>query len=341
MYYNEKHAKVVEQRGDNYQYIGSYKRNEILNNGNVAKESYMRVKCPYCGTEYDVSKRGFEHGSKCDYCCNEYKNSFAYHIEIELNLKLEDVWDFKKNTLNPYYIYKNSRHKVWIKCINLELNPINKLRKKDYHPSHTMYCYKFTSGRRCPYCTKRKGFVHKYDSFGYLYPDKAKYWDYNKNDKSPFEVAPITADKYWFRCKNCNTIFKRSLSKINRSDKISRMLCVRCSKATSKLEESTMAFLDKNNIEYIHQKKYNGLIGLGGYKLSYDFYLPSYNMLIECQGEFHDGTAYHQTQEGYLIQQEHDKRKQEYAKIHKIKLLEIWYWDYENINEILIKELIK
>ena len=27
MYYNEKHAKVVEQRGDNYQYIGSYKRN--------------------------------------------------------------------------------------------------------------------------------------------------------------------------------------------------------------------------------------------------------------------------------------------------------------------------
>ena len=231
------------------------------------------VKCPYCGTEYDVSRNGFGRGNKCSYCCNEYKNSFAYHIEIELNLRLEDVWDFKKNTLNPYYIYKNSRHKVWIKCINLELNPINKLRKKDYHPSHAMYCYKFTSGRRCPYCTKRKGFVHKYDSFGYLYPDKAKYWDYNKNDKSPFEVAPITADKYWFRCKNCNTTFKRSLSKINRSDEISRMLCVRCSKATSKLEESTMAFLDKNNIEYIHQKKYNDLIGLGGYKLSYDFYL--------------------------------------------------------------------
>ena len=105
MYYNEKHAKVVEQRGDNYQYIGSYKRNEKLSNGNVAKESYMRVKCPYCGTEYDVSKRGFERGSKCDYCCNEYKNSFAYHIEIELNLKLDNVWDFKKNTFNPYYIY--------------------------------------------------------------------------------------------------------------------------------------------------------------------------------------------------------------------------------------------
>ena len=30
MYYNEKHAKVVEQRGDNYQYIGSYKKGDIL-----------------------------------------------------------------------------------------------------------------------------------------------------------------------------------------------------------------------------------------------------------------------------------------------------------------------
>ena len=70
MYYNEEHAEIVIQRGDNYQYIGSYKRNEILNNGNVAKESYMRVKCPYCGTEYDVSRSGFGHGSKCDNCCN-------------------------------------------------------------------------------------------------------------------------------------------------------------------------------------------------------------------------------------------------------------------------------
>ena len=74
MYYNEKHAKVVEQRGDNYQYIGSYKKGDILNNGNVAKESYIRVKCPYCKIEYDVRKQGFKRGNKCDYCCNEYKN---------------------------------------------------------------------------------------------------------------------------------------------------------------------------------------------------------------------------------------------------------------------------
>ena len=37
--------------------------------------------------------------------------------------------------------------------------------------------------------------------------------------------------------------------------------------------------------------------------------------------------------------EEHAKRKREYAKNHNIKLLEIWYWDYDTIEEILNKEL--
>ena len=31
----------------------------------------------------------------------------------------------------------------------------------------------------------------------------------------------------------------------------------------------------------------------------------------------------------------HDKRKQQYAKDHMIDLLEIWYYDYNNIENIL------
>lgn len=38
-------------------------------------------------------------------------------------------------------------------------------------------------------------------------------------------------------------------------------------------------------------------------------------------------------------QLEHDKRKREYAKQHNIKLLEIWYYDIDNIENILVKEL--
>ena len=70
------------------------------------------------------------------------------------------------------------------------------------------------------------------------------------------------------------------------------------------------------------------------------FYLPKENILIEYQGEYHDGTARNQTNEEFKVQQEHDKRKREYAKSHNIELLEIWYYDYNNIEEILQSRLL-
>ena len=113
--------------------------------------------------------------------------------------------------------------------------------------------------------------------------------------------------------------------------------CPKCN--LSKGEQKINDYLDMIDATYEPQKKYNGLIGIGGGLLSYDFYLSTYNLLIEYQGEFHDGTAKQQTSEEFKIQQEHDKRKREFADFHNIKLLEIWYWDFKNIEEILQKEL--
>ena len=76
---------------------------------------------------------------------------------------------------------------------------------------------------------------------------------------------------------------------------------------------------------------------MGKGNLSYDFYLPKYNLLIEYQGEFHDGSAGKYSRINIKKQQEHDRRKKQYAKDNNIKLLEIWYWDYDNIEKILEK----
>ena len=105
-------------------------------------------------------------------------------------------------------------------------------------------------------------------------------------------------------------------------------------------EQKIINYLDSIMFgEYEYQKYYDDLLGIHEGELSYDFYLPKYNLLIEYQGEYHDGTAGNQTLEEFEIQQEHDKRKREYAKSHNISLLEIWYWDFENIEEILSREL--
>lgn len=115
--------------------------------------------------------------------------------------------------------------------------------------------------------------------------------------------------------------------------------CLLC--LESKGEKRIREWLNENKFQFESQKEFDGLLGTGRGNLSYDFYLPKQNILMEYQGEFHDGTAYQQTKKEFKIQQEHDRRKQEYAKSNNINLLEIWYWDHENIERILEDMLIK
>lgn len=72
--------------------------------------------------------------------------------------------------------------------------------------------------------------------------------------------------------------------------------------------------------------------------MSYDFLIQDI-LLLEYQGEFHDGTAVQQSEEGFEIQKRNDNLKKEYAIDKGIKLLEIWYYDFNNIESILDKQL--
>ena len=398
MYYNKKHEEELINRKE-YKYIGSYNRNEItLDNRNKNKKAiYIRVKCLYCGREYDIDKATFKKGANCSNCCNKYENSFAYYIQQELKEPLNKYWDWEKNKLNPYLIYKSCGKNIWIKCgdkkyhksynvvcksfhkghrcpyckgvkvhpkdsfaqwgiDNIDkdfltkywspknaLNPwklapqsTNKIwilcQEKDYHNDDGGYeisCANFYNGKRCSYCHKVK--VHPKDSFGYLYPQKIKYWSKN-NKKSPFEVAPCSGQKFKFYCEDCGEEFKTTLDSIITSGR--SMKCRNCT--SSKGEQRIKEWLINNNIDFIPQKTFKGLKGMRNGLLSYDFYLPQYNLLIEYQGEQHENFKEGWiTEEYFIIQKEHDRRKKKYTKDNNIELLEIWYYDYENIKKIL------
>ena len=105
-------------------------------------------------------------------------------------------------------------------------------------------------------------------------------------------------------------------------------------------EYNINTYLTSKSINFYSQIKFEGLIGIGGKSLSYDFYLPDYHILIEAQGKQHEQPIkYFGGHEHFKIQQEHDKRKREYAEKNGYKLLEIWYYDYDKIEEILSREL--
>lgn len=89
-------------------------------------------------------------------------------------------------------------------------------------------------------------------------------------------------------------------------------------------ERFIRTYLENNSINYTLQKKFNDLKDKT--YLSYDFYLPDYNILIEYQGiqhykekEFFGGDKH------LKKQQYHDNLKREYAKNNGYKLLELHY----------------
>lgn len=120
--------------------------------------------------------------------------------------------------------------------------------------------------------------------------------------------------------------------------------CPKCnfSKGEKKIDE----FLCTHDIANIPQKKFDDLVGIHGWKLSYDFYIPSFNVLIEYQGEQHyEPIKFGKTIEYGIkrlkTQQMNDSIKREYAKNNNMELLEIPYWEFDNIEEILESRLLK
>lgn len=118
--------------------------------------------------------------------------------------------------------------------------------------------------------------------------------------------------------------------------------CPNCA-TTSKGELKIAELLSDNNVDYISQKTFEKCL----YRslLRFDFYVPSQNLCIEYQGEQHyepvdfAGKGIEWAEMVFEENQEKDNIKRSFCKDNNIKLLEISYWDFENIEKILSREL--
>lgn len=257
---------------------------------------------------------------KCTAC-----NSFAqWGIDNLGKDFLKKYWDYDKNTVNPWIVPFQYNNKVWIKC-----------QEKEYHGSYDTKPNVFVGkNSRCPYCNKNSGKVHLLDSLGILFSSVLNIWS-DKNKKSPYEYAPKASKEVWWKCPEGK--HKDYLRDINNSNKLN-FRCPDCQ--FSQGENKISDYFNSRNILFIPQKEFKSLIGVCGGNLSYDFYLSQYNLLIEYQGQFHDGSSGEYSKKNLKRQLEHDRRKRQYAKDHDINLLEIWYWDFDNI-ETLLEEYLK
>jgi len=274
-----------------------------------------------CGDIFEMNWNDILQGGGCAVCHGKQvglSNCLAIN-----NIELAKQWHpFLNGNLTPWDVTCFSKKDIWWIC-------------EQGHKWHDSVAHRNdkTVNRNCPYCSNHR--VSEENNLLVNFPDLCKEWDYGKNFKSPLEYTYGSNDKVFWKCKECGhewgaIIYSRTCNNTG---------CPNCSK--SKGETKISEFILKNNIKFKQHVKFNNLLGVGGRQLSYDFYLPNYNLLIEYQGQYHDGTANNQTEEEFIVQQEHDRRKKEYVQNENINFLEIWYWDFDNIETILQNELQK
>jgi hypothetical protein len=129
------------------------------------------------------------------------------------------------------------------------------------------------------------------------------------------------------KCNKCGHLFK-----IMPNEHLKGKGCPRCNE--SHLENEIRLFLETNNIDFYDKKHFNWL-GLQ----HLDFYLPKYNMGIECQGKQHfEAVKHFGGLQGYKTRFLLDKNKKELCKEHNVRIL---YYTHEDYDSFLGEQLIK
>lgn len=259
-----------------------------------------------CGYEYMISPNKVlnkKHGEGCPNCYRLKRRK----TDKEFREEIKDIIPRFK------YIgkYQGANVKIKIVCNN-------------GHEYYT-YPYNIIKGHGCKQCVSdAHGLQCRLTQEEYnkriksLYPNIVLLSDYVTSD------SPIS-----YKCNICGitAIANRAYS----------LLSYGCNCNRPSGEKVIANYLTNLGIEFIPQIKFDGLIGASK-KLSYDFYIPFFNLLIEYQGAQHERPVeYFGGEKQFKIQKEHDELKKKYAEEHGYDILYIWYYDYDNIEQILDK----
>lgn len=93
-------------------------------------------------------------------------------------------------------------------------------------------------------------------------------------------------------------------------------------------EMNIVKLLEENGIGYVKEYTFTDLPNR-----RFDFYLPKYNRLIEFDGKQHFKYAHtwHKSEEAFILAQQRDIAKNNYALEHNISLVRIPYTERDNI----------
>ena len=273
----------------------------------------------------------------------------GYFYEISLNNFITCKNSKKFHKFNSYTI---QNIKLWCKLHNKPFKLLNNQKYNGSDKKLKWQCLKddcgeifesnwgsIISGSGCGFCHGLQ--VGISNCLATKNPELAKEWHPTLNGElTPHNVTVNSGIYAWWQCKiNENHIWYAEIRNRNRTSG-----CPICNQ--SKGEKQLDYILTQYNIPHGSQYKFDDLIGIGKGLLRFDISVfydeeeTQLRMLIEYDGEQHfkwvEGMM---SKEEFETLQIHDGLKNKYCFENNISLLRIPYWDFDNIESILQKEL--
>lgn len=265
----------------------------------------IKHKCYICNNEWMVCPRDTLSGRGCPVCGEKKKKKFQFLSHAEYLKKVSEI----HNTIEVVEEYKGNKIPIKHKCSRCE------------YVWNTMP-RSILQGSKCPKCSGNYSYTQE------EYIQKVKKVNPNIKVLGLYKGSHIKIDH---QCLTDGFVWD-----VMPTDVLSGTGCPRCKK--SKGEEIILNYLNTNNILYSTQHRFNDCKNI--FSLPFDFYLPDYNMCIEYDGEQHyRPVEYFGGKEKFISQKQNDEIKTKYCQDNKIKLLRIPYWEFDNINKILVDEL--
>ncbi len=342
-----------------YEYVKKYIEgfNYILLSDNyVNSKTKLLVKCPI-GHIYEVRFNDFKSKYRCPHCAGnikytysyvkEYVESFGYvllsteyintHTDLYAICPNGHFYKFKFcNFLKGYrcgFCYGNNK-KTFSYIKSFIENNGDILLSKKYENAHTSLII------QCGKCDK----VNKITWNSYQQRNnccscgRGIDWDIELvKEYASIYGYTVLDDKYINTNQKINMICPNGHDVSIRWSHFTQG--TRCSKCfLSSGESELLRVLNVYKKEYIMQYKFNGCKCI--YSLPFDFYLYNENICIEFDGEQHYKYGCFGHDLLYLMNIKYrDNIKTNYCLQNNIKLIRIPYWDFDNIEEIICREL--
>lgn len=294
-YRKEKQINSKERFIESFNKINEKNDNQFICHENeyVNQNTPITFTCQHCHNIFKRKPTVFIYmNHTCPYCNNKNRNR-TYTTE-EFIKKANEIHQNKYDYSQTSYI--NTDSKVCVICH----------QKDEFGEEHgvfyvTPHSHIGLMKSGCPKCSQKYGSQERFIKLA------------NKTFNNFYDYSLVkyknALTKVQIRCPIHGSF------EITPNDHLMGRGCPHCQE--SKLENIIRTLLMDNQIHFVFQQKFEWLG-----KLSLDFYLPEYNVAIECQGEQHfKPIEFFGGQEKFAKTIKNDKMKKQLCEKHNVKLL--------------------